>query len=223
MAVLKYKSSDGTWKTIATKGGGGSGEGNNYKENYPLVQQESIGNIRLSPNIYYELITPLPSVFSIWLNDPTNTDIVNEYIVEFFCDTDTTLQVPSSIVWANDNIPIIESGKRYVFSFVNNIGVYSVTQANLGFSAVLNSGSNGQTGIDVYNYIVSRSTTDGVSKNWVAMDSDNILINGLSYTNQRVTHAYVYESYVELSWEGKSTFIFVYLYADGRLEMEDDS
>lgn len=51
--------------------------------------------------------------------------IVNEYLFQFTSGSEPTVfSLPNSIVWANDEIPIIESGYTYQISIVNNCATY---------------------------------------------------------------------------------------------------
>lgn len=76
-------------------------------------------------------VTIQPNVLNVWgevaslditLAEPTDTTIVNEYMVQFISgDTATTLTLPSTIKWMA--APNIQSYKTYQLSIINNLGV----------------------------------------------------------------------------------------------------
>jgi len=57
------------------------------------------------------------------LVEPENTDIVNEYIVKFPCQS-TSVSLPNNIKWVNSMIPDFEDGYDYTLSFIDNQGVF---------------------------------------------------------------------------------------------------
>lgn len=81
-------------------------------------------NISLLPNVYYRK-TNQSSKITITLTDATNTNILNEYFIEFTTAvTGTTISFPSSIKWANGETPKFDPNYTYQVSIVNNLGVY---------------------------------------------------------------------------------------------------
>ena len=78
----------------------------------------------LSPNVYYRNTSTSLSTLTITLGSVSNSNILNEYFVEFTTrSTGTTVSLPSSIKWANGEAPTFENGKTYQISIVNNLGV----------------------------------------------------------------------------------------------------
>lgn len=82
-------------------------------------------SMTLSPNIYYRNTNTSLSSLTITLGSVSNSNIINEYFVEFTTSSSgTTISLPSSIKWANGVTPTFESGKTYQISIVNNLGTY---------------------------------------------------------------------------------------------------
>lgn len=78
----------------------------------------------LSPNIYYRNTSTSLSTLSIRLGSVSNSDIINEYFVEFTTrSAGTTVSLPSTIKWANGETPTFEASTTYQISIVNNLGV----------------------------------------------------------------------------------------------------
>jgi hypothetical protein len=115
----KYLSDDGNYKEIIipTTPSGIS------------VIEFSESSIELQPNKFYKLTTPLTSL-NITLAAPTDLSIVNEYMIEFFCQ-DTTISLPNNLLWHNDEYPVFENGRTYHISIINNFAtVLSFTTPN---------------------------------------------------------------------------------------------
>ena len=77
-----------------------------------------------------------PNVMHIWgtvtslnltLATPTDSTIINEYMIEFTSGaTATTLSLPSSVEWAESCGSLsVEASKTYQISIVNNIGLWA--------------------------------------------------------------------------------------------------
>lgn len=75
-----------------------------------------------------------PNVYHIWgevtslsLTYDTPIDgFANEYLFQFTSgSTATTLSLPDTVKWANDNVISIESGKTYSISIVNNLALFA--------------------------------------------------------------------------------------------------
>lgn len=82
-------------------------------------------SMTLSPNIYYRNTSTSLSSLTIRLGSVSNSNILNEYFVEFTTrSSGTTVSLPSSIKWANGVTPTFENGKTYQISIVNNLGTY---------------------------------------------------------------------------------------------------
>ena len=80
-------------------------------------------SMTLSPNIYYRNTSTSLSTLTITLGSVSNSNILNEYFVEFTTrSSGTTVSLPSSVKWANGVTPTFENGKTYQISIVNNLG-----------------------------------------------------------------------------------------------------
>lgn len=80
-------------------------------------------SMTLSPNIYYRNTNTSLSTLTITLGSVFNSNIINEYFVEFtISSSGTTVSLPSSIKWANGVTPTFENSKTYQISIVNNLG-----------------------------------------------------------------------------------------------------
>ena len=78
----------------------------------------------LSPNIYYRNTSTTLSSLTIILGSVSNSNIINEYFVEFTTSSSgTTISLPSTIKWANCETPTFEAGCTYQISIVNNLGI----------------------------------------------------------------------------------------------------
>ena len=78
----------------------------------------------LSPNIYYRNTSTSLSTLTITLGSITNSNIINEYFVEFTTSSSgTTVSLPSTIKWANGEKPTFEASTTYQISIINNLGV----------------------------------------------------------------------------------------------------
>ena len=81
-------------------------------------------SMTLSPNVYYRNTSTSLSTLTITLGSVSNSNIINEYFVEFTTrSSGTTVSLPSSVKWANGEAPTFENGKTYQISIVNNLGV----------------------------------------------------------------------------------------------------
>lgn len=81
-------------------------------------------SMSLSPNIYYRNTSTSLSSLTITLGSVSNSNIINEYFVEFTTrSSGTTVTLPSGIKWANGETPTFEASTTYQISIVNNLGV----------------------------------------------------------------------------------------------------
>lgn len=81
-------------------------------------------SMTLSPNIYYRNTSTSLSTLTITLSSVSNSNIINEYFVEFTTrSAGTTVSLPSTIKWANGEAPTFEASTTYQISIVNNLGV----------------------------------------------------------------------------------------------------
>ena len=80
--------------------------------------------MELSPNRYYRNTSTSLSTLIINLGPGPNSNIINEYFVEFTTSSSgTTVSLPSTIKWANGETPTFEASTTYQISIVNNLGV----------------------------------------------------------------------------------------------------
>lgn len=80
-------------------------------------------SMTLSPNIYYRNTSTSLSTLTITLGSVSNSNILNEYFVEFTTSSSgTTVSLPSSIKWTNGEAPTFEASTTYQISIVNNLG-----------------------------------------------------------------------------------------------------
>ena len=80
-------------------------------------------SMTLSPNIYYRNTNTSLSTLTITLGSVSNSNIINEYFVEFTTSSSgTAISLPSTIKWANGEIPTFEASTTYQISIVNNLG-----------------------------------------------------------------------------------------------------
>ena len=91
--------------------------------NKQLITSTS-SRMTLSPNIYYRNTSTSLSTLTITLGSIANSNIINEYFVEFTTSSSgTTISLPSTIKWANGEVPTFEASTTYQISIVNNLGV----------------------------------------------------------------------------------------------------
>lgn len=80
-------------------------------------------SMTLSPNIYYRNTSTSLSTLTITLGSVSNSNIINEYFVEFTTrSAGTSVSLPSTIKWANGETPTFEASTTYQISIVNNLG-----------------------------------------------------------------------------------------------------
>lgn len=81
-------------------------------------------SMTLLPNIYYRNTSTSLSTLTITLGSVSNSNIINEYFVEFTTrSSGTTVSLPSTIKWDNGETPTFEASTTYQISIVNNLGV----------------------------------------------------------------------------------------------------
>lgn len=82
-------------------------------------------SMSLSPNIYYRNTSTSLSTLTITLGSVSNSNIINEYFVEFTTrSSGTTVSLPSGIKWMNGVTPTFEASTTYQISIVNNLGTW---------------------------------------------------------------------------------------------------
>ena len=91
--------------------------------NKQLITSTS-SSMTLSPNIYYRNTSTSLSTLTITLGSVLNSNIINEYFVEFTTSSSgTTVSLPITIKWANGETPTFEASTTYQISIVNNLGI----------------------------------------------------------------------------------------------------
>lgn len=78
-------------------------------------------------------VSIMPNVMNVWgevlnlnisLVEPADKSLVNEYMIQFVSgEVATTLTLPDSIKWVNNNIPAIATNKIYQISILNGLAV----------------------------------------------------------------------------------------------------
>ena len=82
-------------------------------------------SMTLSPNIYYRNTSTSLSTLTITLGSVSNSNIINEYFVEFTTrNAGTTVSLPSGMKWMNGVTPTFEASTTYQISIVNNLGTW---------------------------------------------------------------------------------------------------
>ena len=86
-------------------------------------------SMTLSPNIYYRNTNISLYTITITLESISNSNIINEYFVEFTTSSlGAMVSLPSTIKWVNGEPPTFEASTTYQISIVNNLGI--VTKFN---------------------------------------------------------------------------------------------
>lgn len=84
----------------------------------PVINQTET-SVVIQPNVYNKWgeVTSLTITFA----SPTNTNITNEYVLEFISGTTpTSLTLPSNLKYIGGSLPTIEANKTYQISILNN-------------------------------------------------------------------------------------------------------
>ena len=79
-------------------------------------------SLGLSPNIYYRLDTAMTSLTVSGFVEPTDTQRLNEYFIEFKVASGGTVTFPSYVKWPDGEIPTFESGYVYQVSITHRDG-----------------------------------------------------------------------------------------------------
>lgn len=123
-------------------GSGGGGSGESYAGNYPIYRSESASDsLAIQPNTF--TILKYRTAYIISLYPPADNDIVNEYIFAWYCHpTGNSLSLPSSIIWANDDVLIPEDYNTYIISIIDNVAVYIKVEGNIYNTTIPDSGGS---------------------------------------------------------------------------------
>ena len=100
--------------------GSGSSSGSANKQ----LSTSTSSSMTLSPNVYYRNTSTSLASLTITFGSVSNSNIMNEYFVEFTTrSSGTTVSFPSSVKWADGVTPTWEAGCTYQVSVINNLGV----------------------------------------------------------------------------------------------------
>ena len=81
-------------------------------------------SVELTPNTYYKCTTSGSSLTITFKEG--NSKIINNYMFEFTPSSNSfVLNLPSTVIWANNTPPLIESGKIFQVSIINNLAVFT--------------------------------------------------------------------------------------------------
>ena len=141
----KFLSDDGTYKTISSGSSGGSIDTSNFVTSIKIdnvsktpsngvvdlgyinkkLTTSTSSSMTLSPNVYYRNTSTSLSSLTITLGSVSNSNIINEYFVEFTTrSSGTSVSLPSGIKWMNGVTPTFDAGTTYQISIVNNLGTW---------------------------------------------------------------------------------------------------
>jgi hypothetical protein len=99
------------------------GNGNLVVGHKPLTTTTA-ATMSIAPNGYYRNTNTSLSSLTISLTTESNTNILNEYFVEFTTSASgTTISLPNYIKWKDGKTPVFEAGATYQISIVNNLGI----------------------------------------------------------------------------------------------------
>lgn len=186
--------------------GGGTSSGSGA---YGLVEHGTTDTtFSLTPNTFHvwDEVTELTLTF-----EEETTGVANEYLFQFTSGTEpTVLTLPNDIVWANDEIPVIESEYIYQVSILKGFATLMkfVKPLIINFPYTVTDGKN-HSGL--YNYLISKyninsSTSDSpnsrVEINEIIIVEDNSYggeVLGISLYNGNLL--LWTQNAIELEWE----------------------
>ena len=89
----------------------------------PVVEHDSDENrATITPNVFHKWSGSMSSL-TIELGTPTS-GVVNQYVFQFAGYSGTTLSIPSSVNWENNEPPVIDGYYLYQVSIINNLATY---------------------------------------------------------------------------------------------------
>ena len=114
-----------TFKTINGEEILGEGDTSSYPivDASTLIGANGISNGLQLPTNTYCTLSHGSSILAITLQTPSDTTVVNEYLLEITLTGTPTISFPSSIKWVNGETPSFKSGNTYQISIVNNLAV----------------------------------------------------------------------------------------------------
>lgn len=137
-SIKKYNNQTGQWEIIELSVVDNIAEAPSddkmYGRKNGLWAQCQPANVIVSHGAYESYVTLAPNVLHIFpsgeslsINFDTDSevpDIVNEYMIQFStASVDFTLSLPETVVWLNDEVPVINANKTYQLSIINNLAV----------------------------------------------------------------------------------------------------
>ena len=115
-----FASTEWVEEYVGKNAGGGSEGGYTAM---PVVEHESDETrATIEPNKFHQWSGSLSSL-TIELGTPTS-GVVNQYVFQFAGYSGTTLSLPSSVYWENNEPPVIDDNYLYQVSIINNLATY---------------------------------------------------------------------------------------------------
>ena len=94
------------------------------EDNYPYSSMSNMYSDIISPNRYNKR-TPSANGMTISFSTPSNTNIVNEYLLEVVCNG-ASVTLPADLIWANGVSPTFNEGTTVVISVINKLAMFAV-------------------------------------------------------------------------------------------------
>jgi hypothetical protein len=94
------------------------------EDNYPYNSMSNMYSDIISSNTYYKR-TPSTKGMTISFTTPSNTKIVNEYVLEVVCNG-ASVTLPADLIWVNGVSPTFDEGTTVVISVVNKLAMFAV-------------------------------------------------------------------------------------------------
>ena len=92
-------------------------------ERTAYVREVSETTLSIEPNKYYKWTAAVSSL-EITLTAPKDTRVLNNYMMEFTTSsTGCSLTLPTTIKWANGEVPTLDASITYQVSIINNLAV----------------------------------------------------------------------------------------------------
>lgn len=110
--------------SAAMSGDGGGTGGGEYVGGYPVVRVDNQGDsFELIPNTFSIIDDNGKDIYVGYAN-PSNPNIVNEYIFAIKGNSSITVYIGGNTVWVNDGKPDMEDGYTYIISVVDRVALY---------------------------------------------------------------------------------------------------
>lgn len=96
---------------------------------YPISDFGTISgtdtNPVIRPNFLSRITCSNGASINIFFTTPSNTSIINEYLIEIVCNGTPTISFPSSVVWNGGIVPEFAGGTTYLISIVDKRAVFA--------------------------------------------------------------------------------------------------